>query len=370
MSNKKPDTQSVGKIHKILLDDSVRTGVRTSAVAQDDKGMRIGVLPLHVFLPYPCEVVADELGRVVAGSERHIANILGHVIDAVRNDLAIRECREVVVEGLEWPVGQRLAFPLEVSQHLLLLGVDADDRKSDGLGLFADGGDMLELLVPVLNLLHGKVLIEGTLPKIQGIKDLTDIVAGNVVSGLLQLVLYLRDTQGYPHDIFVLRQACRVRLDDLHHCFHPLRMKREFTLPACTLPADAAVAGTFSAEEFLETIVKSMCACSHNFANFAVAEPLSLEVRGLGRQEPSSVSLVQRGHIRQIAWRKDFWRNFRYHYKSLAITLKVTKISPVFLYYIIDNQQIKSNFCRCFGGSFRDGFPSVLNTMLWSQMAA
>ena len=36
MNDKKPDTQFVGTVHKILLDDSVRAGVRASAIATDD----------------------------------------------------------------------------------------------------------------------------------------------------------------------------------------------------------------------------------------------------------------------------------------------------------------------------------------------
>lgn len=101
-----------------------------------------------------------------------------------------------------------------------------------------------------------------------------------------------------------------------------------------------------------------------------VAEPLSLEVGGLCGQEPSSVSFVQRGHIRQIAWRKDFWRSFRYHFKSIAITLKFTRISPVFLYYIIDNQWFNLNYSHFFGGCYQGGFSTVLNSMSWPQMAA
>ena len=99
------------------------------------------------------------------------------------------------------------------------------------------------------------------------------------------------------------------------------------------------MAEPFSAVPYVKEI-------QNNFTDFAVAEPLSLEVGGLCGQEPSSVSFVQRGHIRQIAWRKDFWRSFRYHFKSIAITLKFTKISPVFLYYIIDNQWFNLNYCH------------------------
>ena len=57
MNDKKPDTQFVGKVHKILLDDSVRTGIRSSAIAQDNKRMRIRVLPLQVLFPYSRDVV-------------------------------------------------------------------------------------------------------------------------------------------------------------------------------------------------------------------------------------------------------------------------------------------------------------------------
>ena len=40
MNHKKPDTQFVGKVHNVLLDDYVRAGVRSSAVEQDNQGSR------------------------------------------------------------------------------------------------------------------------------------------------------------------------------------------------------------------------------------------------------------------------------------------------------------------------------------------
>lgn len=94
-------SQSVGKIHKILLDDSVRTGVRTSAVTQYYKCMSIGILLSEVFPPDSCDIVTDKPGCVVADSQCHIAHIPCHVIDAVRNNLTIGECRKIVVKGFE-----------------------------------------------------------------------------------------------------------------------------------------------------------------------------------------------------------------------------------------------------------------------------
>ena len=344
MHNEQPDIQFVGKVHEVLLDDPVRTGVGTSSIAQDNQGMRIRVLLLQVFPPDSRDVVADESGRVVADSQRHVADIPCHIVDAVRNHLAVGEGGEVVVKGLERAVGQRLSITLEVPQHLLLLGVNADDGEPYARGLRTNGGNLPELIVPVLYVLHGKVLIEGAFPKAEGIKDLSHEVAGDAASDSREFTHDLGDAQGYPHHILILREPSRMGLDDLHDSLRPLGMAGKISLPSGTRSADTAVAGTFSAKEFPYPFLKSMCACSHHFTNTAVAEPLGLEVGGFRGQEPSSVSFVQRGHIRQIAWRKDFWGRFRYHFKSIAITLKVTKNPPVSLRYITDNQQIKLNF--------------------------
>ena len=370
MNNKKPDTQFIGKVHKILLDDSVRAGVRTSAIAQDNKGTGVRVLPLQMILPYSCDVVTDKLGSIMADSQRHVADIPGHVIDAVRNNLTVGEGGEVVVKGFEWTVGQSLSLPLEVPQHLFLLGVDADDGKSRRLRLFADGRDAQELIITVPDLLHGKVLIEGTLLKAKGVKDLSDKVARDVVSDCGKFTHDLCDTQGYPYHILILREASRMRFDYLYDSLRPLGMLGKHTLAPGSLFSNAAIAGTFSGEELPSSFLKSMCACSHNFTNFAVAEPLSLEVCGLGCQETSFVSFVQRRDIRHIAWREDFWRSFRDHLQTLGLMFKVTKNLPDFLYYIIDNQQIKSNLCYFFQGSEQSGFSSSGTDLRSLKLAA
>ena len=59
MNDKKPDTQFVGKVHKVLLDDSVRGRVRASAIAQDNEGMCLRVLLTQVLPPDSRDVVAD-----------------------------------------------------------------------------------------------------------------------------------------------------------------------------------------------------------------------------------------------------------------------------------------------------------------------
>ena len=80
MNKKKPDTQFVGKIHKVLLDDSVCAGVRTASIAQDDESMGIRVLSPQVLPPYSCDVVSDKPGGVMADSHCHIPHILGDAL--------------------------------------------------------------------------------------------------------------------------------------------------------------------------------------------------------------------------------------------------------------------------------------------------
>lgn len=74
------------------------------------------------------------------------------------------------------------------------------------------------------------------------------------------------------------------------------------------------------------------------YANFAIVESSSLEVGGFRGQEPSSVSFVQRGQIRQVAWRKCYRRTFLGHFIGIGSTNIVKQIPPVFLRYIIDEQ--------------------------------
>lgn len=130
MNNKKPDIQFVGKIQKVLLDDFMLAGVRASSVAQDNKRSGIRVLNVQMVRPHPLDIVTNESGSVVADPHRHISHVFSDIIDAVRNNHSIAECGEIMAESLKASIGQSLAIPFEVSQHLFLLRVNADDGKS------------------------------------------------------------------------------------------------------------------------------------------------------------------------------------------------------------------------------------------------
>ena len=84
----------------------------------------------------------------------------------------------------------------------------------------------------------------------------------------------------------------------------------------------------------------------HFFTNFADA--MSAKGERAFRKVVPHLAFIELRHKRQTCWRKAFWRSFLSHFKSLAITLKVKKISPDFLYCIVDNQYIKLNFYHFF----------------------
>ena len=91
MHNEKVHIKSGSKVHEILLDYAVGAGVGTTSVAQYHQGMGIRVLPPEILVPYPLDVVAAELGRIVARAYGHISGVCRHVIDAVRDNLTVRE---------------------------------------------------------------------------------------------------------------------------------------------------------------------------------------------------------------------------------------------------------------------------------------
>ena len=344
MHNEKPHIQSVGKIHKVLFDYPVGTGVGTSAVAQDGNGPCIRVLFPKVIVPYPLDVVADKLGGVVAYSHCHIADISGNVIYAVRNKHSVTERTEVMVVRFQNSVRKSLAGSFEVPEQFLLLGIDADDRDTDLLQGLARGCNVLELFVPVLDLPHRYILAEGTLSKTETVKYLSDMISGDFISGLGKFVSDLGLVQGYPYHILILREAGHMGFDDTNYSLRPFRVLGQHCMTSASLPADAPFGESVTGMQFLQSILKSMSADSHIFAKFAVAESLRPETFCSCGKKQSSGSFIQPGHIRLFTWREYFWRSFRMHPYITWLFYKDTKFSPDLLYYAIDNQIIKQIF--------------------------
>ncbi len=67
---------------------------------KEDNRVGIRILHLQPCFPYLFDVVAHELGSVVAEAYRYVARVLGDIIDAVRDYLRPGEGLEVMVERL------------------------------------------------------------------------------------------------------------------------------------------------------------------------------------------------------------------------------------------------------------------------------
>ena len=87
-----------------------------------------------MLLPPQGDAVAAEFAGVVGGVEVDGRLLAGHVVDAVRDQLALPGAGEVVVERLHRLLGVGLAAAVEVPQQFLLLRVDADHRVARRLG--------------------------------------------------------------------------------------------------------------------------------------------------------------------------------------------------------------------------------------------
>ena len=70
MHNEQIHIKFGSELHKILLHNAMRAGVGTTAITQDDYGVRSGILLSEMLVPYTLDVVAYELRSVVAGAYR------------------------------------------------------------------------------------------------------------------------------------------------------------------------------------------------------------------------------------------------------------------------------------------------------------
>ena len=190
--DKDSHSDAVGEIHEVLLDDSVSAGVGAAPVAEDDEHRRVRVEALQVSVPYPLDVVADEAGGVVAGANREVARVVCQVVDAVWHNHAVGESLEVVVESLGRGRAVHLAVPLEVADHLLLLGVHADDGDSRLEAGPLSRVNLHELGIPVLRLAQRQALDERPAPEPRSGKHLPDDIVGHVVPALKEQSSYLR----------------------------------------------------------------------------------------------------------------------------------------------------------------------------------
>lgn len=328
MHNKKIHIKFGSKIHKVLFDNAMETGVGTSAIAQYDYGICGRILCLQVLIPYPFYIVADKFGGVVTRAYRHVSHILCHIVDSVRDNLTIGECPEIVVKGFRLAKCQDFSVPFEVPDGILFLRVNTEYMKAYRRCLFSDVCNIQKLSIPILDILHGKIFYERPVPVSHLLKHLSDKIFGHIASLFGHLASNHRHAQGNPDDIFILRKTSSMRFNDQFEYFKPFRMLVQFLLSSSARSTNASWFRSITGIDLINGTVNCVFAHAEKLTNFVNAaftqgESLSSEILSL-------LVFVERRHKQLLLGCKHFWRSFRDHLKYRRKVFKVTKFSLVF----------------------------------------
>lgn len=351
MHNEQIHIKSGSESHKVLLHNAMGTGVGAAAIAQDYYGIRPRILFSEMLVPYPLNVVAYKPGSIVAGAYRHVSHILRDIVDAMRDNLTVRERGEVVVKGLGMTDGHNLSIPFEVADEFLLLGVDTDDRKVDFSRPLPDVRYVSELRVPVLDILHRKVLGEGTMAEAERVKYLANNIFGCVATSAGHFLGNHWDAHRYPDNILVLRQSGDMRGYNKFERVNPFRMSAEQGFPATAWATNVSRIRRIPRFDFFNGTVDCVFAHSEKLTNFVHAT--FTESKSLGSEISSSLVFVERRHKRQFFCCEHRWRRFRKHLNYRDIVFKFTNFSPVLQIYLIDNQIINYNFRKLLATCYR-----------------
>ena len=323
--------QPVGQVHEVLLDDMVSAGVGTAPIAEDDEHFRVGVECTEVLSPDAFYVVAHELGGVVAGADGEESQVVGDVVDAVRDDCSVGERLEVVVVVFRGVVAVHLPVTLEIANHLFLLGVDADDGDSElqtgGLGLVY----LPELRVSVRDHIQRDAFGERPLFEAGGLEHLLHQVRGHFEPPFEKLAPDLRHAYVEPHRALVLRETGHVVGDDVLKGGHPLGVLAYFAFGTAARPSYPALTGT---DVVAELAFSSVNGVFPDFQNRRQTLHGDLhESHRLGGEVTPSIVFVERSKERYFRICDYNWRIFHFSCNRLKINYKDTKFSPVFLCY-------------------------------------
>lgn len=320
-----PDT--VGKVHEILFDNIVPAGIGTSAITEDDKHVGIGIELLHVVIPYILDVLTHKFGGVVAGAYRKIAGIACQVVNAMRHNRPIGEGFEVVVERLGRCGAKDLSGTLEIANHLLLLGVYADNGYAGlGTSLF-HSINLRKLGIPVLHLAQRKALEECPLPESRVFEHLPYDVRRHDMALFKEHAADLLHAKSEPCDILVLREACHMTGNDVVKNSHPFRVLADFLLCPSSSHALPAIGRIDIVGKFKNCLGNGIWRTSESSAY--IAYRTARGARRLARNKMPSIAFFERIKVLHFSFANLYWRFFLHRCNELEINYKDTKIPPV-----------------------------------------
>lgn len=202
--------------------------------------MSIWVFPLEELSPNLNEIVADKLSGVMATPPCQIANVGSDIIDAVRDYGSIRKALEIMAISLRQSLARDRTLTLEVSNHLLLLGVNTEYWDVISFALRTKILDFLEQSVSILDILQSLILDKETILEAPCLLLLVDDVSGHLDSAFLEQVNDLKYRYSQPNDSIILWQSCCMRGNNLVKNIEVLRVLLEYRSPATSNCSDAS----------------------------------------------------------------------------------------------------------------------------------
>lgn len=252
------NSEVCGEVKEVLFHDIVPAGVGSASVTEYGKGVCVGIVPLQIFLPNLSDVVAEELGGVVACSDGEVTGFGFNVEDSVWDNMVLGK---VVVGTLWLSVADDLAVTLEVSDRLLLFGVNANYRNTLAGTFVHKHADFPELGIPVFRLTNREGLGKGSFAKTLGANHLLDNVTAHIDPSVTEFPDYLRDVDVKPDHVLILRKSHHVFLLNLpEHC-HELWLFGKFLLGAAARSAHLAISWRKAILIFRNCLVKGVLAC-------------------------------------------------------------------------------------------------------------
>ena len=325
--DKDTHADTAGKVDKVLLDNVMSARVGSAAVAEHREKVGVGVERFQMPVPNPLDVAAHELGGVVVCSNGEVTRVVGDVVDAVGDNRPGGEGREVMVEGLRGRRAVDLPRALEVSNHLLLLGVYADD----GYAGFKAGrlrhGDFFELWVSVIDHAHRQTFDKRPSFKTFYNNHLADNVVRHNISLFEHQPSDLRDTDVKPLRVLVLGKSRQVHVQDFMESRHPFGMCVGFALGTASRLANSAAAWQDLVVKFKNPLINGVLAHLQTLAQSPHSDAHG--TRRDGRKIMSPVKLIDGRKILHLDICQTYWRIFRIHCNKLRIIYKDTKFSPI-----------------------------------------
>lgn len=228
-----------------------------ASVTEDEDGLCAWVYMPETQLPLLCYAVAGELCRIMVQTKSHIAGVPVHVVDAVRNHLAVGKRGKVMVFDLHglFGVGGTVVAS-EVSEEFLLLRVYAEHGNAFLPALFTLSGNVAKLHVTICAFRHCLHLCRLAACVSLSRDNLPYCIKADVYMIFLgEYILNLRGGQTEPLRVGILRKPCDVKLHYLSENVDVLGMLGERTLPASSLFANPALFEVLFGLKFMATSV-------------------------------------------------------------------------------------------------------------------